>query len=199
MAFPNSHPFMFQTNHEYHHDQLRSTPNLNNSILSFPPHHFHQGGGAAFMMKRSMSFSGIENKQCDAVHGDDELSDDGSHVEEKKRRLNLEQVKELEKSFEIRNKLEPERKMQLSKALGLQQRQVAIWFQNRRARWKTKQLEKEYEVLKKHFEALKSDNDNLKAQNQKLHREVIVSLIFQLCHFLHKLPVSFFVSLSLPN
>lgn len=123
------------------------------------------------MMKRSMSFSGIENK-CDEVHGDDELSDDGSQLGEKKKRLSLEQVKALEKSFELGNKLEPERKMQLAKALGLQPRQIAIWFQNRRARWKTKQLEKEYEVLKKQFEAVKADNDSLKAQNQKLHAEL---------------------------
>lgn len=134
------------------------------------------GAGAGFMMKRSMSFSGIENK-CDEVHGDDELSDDGSQLGEKKKRLSLEQVKALEKSFELGNKLEPERKMQLAKALGLQPRQIAIWFQNRRARWKTKQLEKEYEVLKKQFEAVKADNDSLKAQNQKLHAEVINGII----------------------
>jgi hypothetical protein len=140
-------------------------------------------GGASFMMKRSMSFSGIENNhnnmnnKCDELmHGDeDQLSDDEgySQLGEKKKRLSLEQVKALEKSFEIGNKLEPDRKMQLAKALGLQPRQVAIWFQNRRARWKTKQLEKEYEILKKQFESLKADNDSLKAQNHKLHAEVI--------------------------
>ena len=123
------------------------------------------------MLKRSMSFSGIENNK---QHEDEELSDDGSQMMmgEKKKRLNMEQVKALEKSFELGNKLEPERKMQLAKALGLQPRQIAIWFQNRRARWKTKQLEKEYEVLKKKFEALKADNDALKAHNHKLHSEV---------------------------
>lgn len=135
--------------------------------------------GAPFMLKRSMSFSGIENK-CHNHHevhgGDDELSDDGFQCGEKKKRLNLEQVKALEKSFELGNKLEPERKVQLAKALGLQPRQIAIWFQNRRARWKTKHLEKEYEVLKKQFEAVKADNDKLKTQNQKLHAEVIECL-----------------------
>lgn len=134
------------------------------------------GGGGHFMMKRSMSFSGAE--KCEEVHGDDDLSDDGSHTGEKKKRLNLEQVKALEKSFELGNKLEPERKMQLAKTLGLQPRQIAIWFQNRRARWKTKQLEKDYEVLKKQFDALKADNDALQTQNKKLHTEVMISIFY---------------------
>ena len=133
------------------------------------------------MMKRSMSFSGIENR-CEE-HGDDELSDDGTQIGEKKKRLNLEQVKALEKSFELGNKLEPERKVQLAKALGLQPRQIAIWFQNRRARWKTKQLEKDYEVLKKQFEAIKADNDALQAQNKKLNAEVIVLFLSSLSLF----------------
>ncbi|KAI4347609.1 hypothetical protein L6164_008409 [Bauhinia variegata] len=164
---PSSHSFMFQT-HEDHHDHLPST--TSNVLPSLPPQHFH--GGACFMMKRSMSFLGIENKCDPEVHGDDELSDDGCQIGEKKRRLSLEQVKALEKSFELGNKLEPERKMQLAKALGLQPRQIAIWFQNRRARWKTKQLEKEYEALKKQFEAVKADNDTLQAQNMKLHAKL---------------------------
>lgn len=113
---------------------------------------------------------------CEEInnHGDqDELSDDGSQLGEKKKRLNMEQVKTLEKSFELGNKLEPERKLQLARALGLQPRQIAIWFQNRRARWKTKQLEKDYEILKRQFDAVKSENDALQVQNQKLHAEVI--------------------------
>jgi len=129
--------------------------------------------------KRSMSFSGID--MCEETNannnggGEEDLSDDGSQlggVGEKKRRLNMEQVKTLEKNFELGNKLKPERKMQLAKALGLQPRQIAIWFQNRRARWKTKQLEKDYEVLKRQFDALKGDNEALQAQNQKLQAEV---------------------------
>ncbi|KAG4935888.1 hypothetical protein JHK84_050080 [Glycine max] len=61
--------------------------------------------GAPFMVKQSMSFSGIENK-CDEVHGEDELSDDGVfQCGEKKKRLNLEQVKALEKSSDLANKL----------------------------------------------------------------------------------------------
>lgn len=120
-----------------------------------------------------MSFSGMDgNNACEENHGEDDLSDDGSQAGEKKRRLNMEQVKTLEKNFELGNKLEPERKMQLARALGLQPRQIAIWFQNRRARWKTKQLEKDYEVLKRQFDAIKAENDALQTQNQKLHAEV---------------------------
>nr|QCO76345.1 hypothetical protein [Tamarix hispida] len=115
--------------------------------------------------KRSMSSfpTGTGLDMCDDEHeehqnpaangggGDEDLSDDGSLQlvgGEKKRRLNMEQVRTLEKNFELGNKLEPERKMQLAKALGLQPRQIAIWFQNRRARWKTKQLEKDYDILR---------------------------------------------------
>ncbi|KAI7748696.1 hypothetical protein M8C21_000345, partial [Ambrosia artemisiifolia] len=137
-------------------------------------------GVASFLGKRSMSYSGMNNMDgCDQEagnmnnNGEDELSDDGSQLlaGEKKRRLNMEQVKTLERNFELGNKLEPERKMQLARALGLQPRQIAIWFQNRRARWKTKQLEKDYDALKRQFEAVKAENESLQSQNHKLHAE----------------------------
>ncbi|KAJ9166542.1 hypothetical protein P3X46_021282 [Hevea brasiliensis] len=90
----------------------------------------------------------------------------------KKRRLTLDQVKALEKNFEVENKLEPERKQKLAEELGLQPRQVAIWFQNRRARWKTKQLEREYVALKANYEALKLNYDSLERQNESLTLQV---------------------------
>lgn len=165
--FPTS--FMLQTAHEDDH----SPPNINslNPITpSCPPQDFH--GVASLLGKRSMSFSGIDVCE-ESTNGDDDYSDDGSQAGEKKRRLNMEQVKTLEKNFELGNKLEPERKMQLARALGLQPRQIAIWFQNRRARWKTKQLEKDYDHLKRQFEAVKADNDALLTENQKLHAEIV--------------------------
>lgn len=136
-----------------------------------PQDSFHVSGIPEFFMRRSMSFSRLD--RVEDSQPEDDMSDDGSQMlGEKKRRLNLEQVKALEKSFESGNKLEPERKMRLARALGLQPRQVAIWFQNRRARWKTKQLEKDYDVLKRQFEALKSDNNALKSQNEKLQSQL---------------------------
>ncbi|XP_022957514.1 homeobox-leucine zipper protein ATHB-13-like [Cucurbita maxima] len=163
--------FMLQTSHEDHdHHHHSSPPSLNPILPSCTSQDFH--GVASFLGKRSMSFSGAEMVE-EGNNGEDEFSDDGSQAGEKKRRLNMEQVKTLEKNFELGNKLEPERKMQLARALGLQPRQIAIWFQNRRARWKTKQLEKDYDLLKRQFEAIKSDNEALKSQNQKLQAEIM--------------------------
>ncbi|KAL5553888.1 hypothetical protein UlMin_041289 [Ulmus minor] len=164
--FPTN--FMLQTPNEDDHQHPPTS--LNPILPPSAPQDFH--GLASFLGKRSMSFSGIELGE-EANGGEDDLSDDGSQAGEKKRRLNIEQVKTLEKNFELGNKLEPERKMQLARALGLQPRQIAIWFQNRRARWKTKQLEKDYDLLKRQFEAIKADNDALQAQNQKLQQEIL--------------------------
>ncbi|KAI3859091.1 hypothetical protein MKX03_008156 [Papaver bracteatum] len=102
----------------------------------------------------------------------------------RKTRLSSEQVDALERSFqeeieleqqpgatldERKNKvkLDPERKMKLSREIGLHPRQVAIWFQNRRARLKGKKIEELYNVLKQDFE-------NVLKENQKLKQEVLL-------------------------
>lgn len=119
--------------------------------------------------------AGGENKprlghddDCRGENCDDEFD----QPPEKKRRLTAEQVQFLEKSFDVDNKLEPDRKIQLAKDLGLHPRQVAIWFQNRRARYKTKLLEKDYDSLKSSYHKLKADYDNLFSDNEKLKNEL---------------------------
>lgn len=92
--------------------------------------------------------------------------------ESKKRRLTVDQVRSLEKSFEMETKLEPEKKIQLAQELGLQPRQVAVWFQNRRARWKTKQLERDYNFLKVSYDTLKSDFEGLQKEKDTLLAEL---------------------------
>lgn len=90
----------------------------------------------------------------------------------------------LEKSFEEENKLEPERKTQLAKKLGLQPRQVAVWFQNRRARWKTKQLEKEYDLLKSSYDSLLANYETINKENDKLKYEVLHSFPYHFVQIL---------------
>ncbi|XP_006659398.2 homeobox-leucine zipper protein HOX5-like [Oryza brachyantha] len=92
---------------------------------------------------------------------------------EKKRRLTAEQVQMLERSFEEENKLEPERKTELARRLGMAPRQVAVWFQNRRARWKTKQLEHDFDRLKAAYDALAADHQVLLSDNDRLRAQVI--------------------------
>lgn len=119
-------------------------------------------------------FSPLDNEE----NGNKEDNDQSFHQQEKKRRLSVEQVRFLERSFEVENKLGPERKVQLAKELGLQPRQIAIWFQNRRARYKTKQLEKDYDSLKAIYDKLKADHDTLFKENDNLKNEVLIK-IFQ--------------------
>lgn len=113
---------------------------------------------------QSMLDIGLDEEGC--------IEESGGHVSEKKRRLSVEQVKALEKNFEVENKLEPERKVKLAQELGLQPRQVAVWFQNRRARWKTKQLERDYGLLKANYDALKVSYDSLHHDNETLLKEI---------------------------
>lgn len=103
----------------------------------------------------------------------DEYLDEYFSQPEKKKRLTGKQLQFLERSFEADNKLEPEMKMQLAKELGLEPRQIAVWFQNRRARWKTRQLETDYDTLYASYKSLKVNHDNLLKENERLKSEVI--------------------------
>lgn len=125
-------------------------------------------------------------------NGDDDL-DEYFHQPGKKRRLTVDQVQFLEKSFDMENKLEPERKILLAKDLGLQPRQVAIWFQNRRARWKNKQLEKDYEALQANYNSLKADCESLAKENEKLKAEVDANVIHCLLFNLYYFPFEFYM------
>ena len=88
------------------------------------------------------------------------------------KRFSEEQIKSLEIIFESETRLEPRKKVQVARELGLQPRQVAIWFQNKRARWKTKQLEKEYNILRANYNNLASQFDIMKKEKQALVSQV---------------------------
>lgn len=89
-----------------------------------------------------------------------------------KKRFSDEQIKSLEFMFEAESRPESRMKQRLADELGLQPRQVAIWFQNKRARSKTKQIEHEYNNLKAEFEKLASNYELLKRENQSLLLQV---------------------------
>jgi hypothetical protein len=93
----------------------------------------------------------------------------------RKRKLSAEQVNFLEMNFGDEHKLETERKDKLASDLGLDPRQVAVWFQNRRARWKNKKLEEEYTKLK-------TAHESIVVQKCQLESEVNLSLV-SLCMF----------------
>ena len=82
----------------------------------------------------------------------------------KKRKLSSEQVNLLEMNFGNEHKLESERKDKLASELGLDPRQVAVWFQNRRARWKNKKLEEEYTKLKTAHESIVVEKCRLESE-----------------------------------
>ncbi|KAI3879199.1 hypothetical protein MKW98_028766 [Papaver atlanticum] len=78
--------------------------------------------------------------------------------------IELEQQQPVGRTTELRKyraKMEPERKVKMSKELGLHPRQVSIWFQNRRAKLKRKQLEQLYNVLQKDYEIISRKNEHL--------------------------------------
>lgn len=160
--------------------------NMNTFLLQnqrVPESLFFSGSSPSFLGSSSMvsfeDFNGCKRperqffRSFDQEENVDEEYDEYLHQPEKKRRLSADQVQFLEKSFVEENKLEPERKVQLAKDLGLQPRQVAIWFQNRRARWKTKQLEKDYGALESSYNSLKADYDSLLKETEKLKSEVL--------------------------
>lgn len=100
------------------------------------------------------------------------------HSNSSKRRFDDTQIRSLETIFETESRPELRVKQQLANKLGLQPRQVAIWFQNKRARSKSKLIEREYSMLKGSYDNLASKYESLKKENESLLVQVksLVSL-----------------------
>ncbi|CAN6290334.1 unnamed protein product [Urochloa humidicola] len=88
----------------------------------------------------------------------------GGDEQSKKRRLSDEQARFLELSFRKERKLETPRKVQLAAELGLDAKQVAVWFQNRRARHKSKLMEEEFSKLRAAHDAAVLQNCHLETE-----------------------------------
>ncbi|XP_022923069.1 homeobox-leucine zipper protein ATHB-12-like isoform X2 [Cucurbita moschata] len=101
-----------------------------------------------------------------------------------KRRFSDEQIRSLESIFySSDSKLDSRKKVQLATELGLQPRQIAIWFQNRRARWKSKEMEN-------NFRSLRANYDNLASQFKTLQEEKnsLLSQLQKLSELVHEGP-----------
>ncbi|XP_047342817.1 homeobox-leucine zipper protein ATHB-52-like [Impatiens glandulifera] len=89
-----------------------------------------------------------------------------------KKRLTLEQVSHLEKSFDSYKKLDPNHKLELALELGVPARQIAIWYQNRRARWRTQSLEIDYSSLQSRLETALAEKKKLEKETERLRIEL---------------------------
>ncbi|XP_073152511.1 homeobox-leucine zipper protein ATHB-40-like [Henckelia pumila] len=96
----------------------------------------------------------------------------GSVGAARKRKLNEEQVSMLEQNFGSEQKLEAERKERLAAELGLEPRRVAVWFQNKRARWKSKKLEEEFSKLRTEHDMALLEKCRLQAELSKLQEQL---------------------------
>ncbi|KAG5080691.1 hypothetical protein JHK86_004756 [Glycine max] len=80
--------------------------------------------------------------------------------------------------------------MKLLRELGLQPRQIAVWFQNRRTRWKTKQLEQLYDVLKHQYDVVSNEKQKLQEEVEQRYRQyhnqmkIVISSSFEQSAFL---------------
>ncbi|XP_068338860.1 homeobox-leucine zipper protein ATHB-52-like [Pyrus communis] len=111
-----------------------------------------------------------------------QTSNHKNQFQHNKKRLTQDQVKLLERSFAFNKKLEPERKLLLAKQLAIPPRQVAIWYQNKRARWKTQSLELNYNAIQAKLESalaekrrLEKDVERLRGELKRAH-EVVLAL-----------------------
>ncbi|XP_050216868.1 homeobox-leucine zipper protein ATHB-52 [Mercurialis annua] len=89
-----------------------------------------------------------------------------------KKRLTQDQVRLLERTFTNNKKLDPELKHQLSNQLAVPPRQIAIWYQNKRARWKTQSLELDYNTLQVKLDNALNDKRRLERELMQIKEEL---------------------------
>ncbi|XP_008668033.1 homeobox-leucine zipper protein HOX8 isoform X1 [Zea mays] len=145
----------------------QATTDLQDSCRSMEPHGVD--GDATAAAERDDVDAGAYDEEVDE---EEELAGSRGGLGEKKRRLAADQVRALERSFEVDNKLDPERKARIARDLSLHPRQVAVWFQNRRARWKTKQIERDFAALRVRHDALRVECDALRRDKDALAAEI---------------------------
>ncbi|XP_050386466.1 homeobox-leucine zipper protein HDG7 [Argentina anserina] len=120
------------------------------------------------------SRSGSEH--FDAASGDDQdPADEDVHPRRKKKyhRHTPNQIQELESFFKECPHPDEKQRLDLSRRLGLETKQVKFWFQNRRTQLKT-QLERHENII------LRQENDKLRAENRVM-KDAMSNPICQHC------------------
>nr|KJB23909.1 hypothetical protein B456_004G120700 [Gossypium raimondii] len=103
-----------------------------------------------------------ESDNFDVASGDDQdAAADGPSKKKKYHRHTPRQIQELESFFKECPHPDEKQRMELSRRLGLEGKQIKFWFQNRRTQMKT-QLERHENVI------LRQENDKLRAENDLL-------------------------------
>lgn len=90
----------------------------------------------------------------------------------RKKRLGRDQLTLLEASFNANQKLKAEHKTELASQLGVPPRQVAIWYQNRRARHKNDVMEHDYKNIQLELGDVLAENIRLERQVSMLKHEL---------------------------
>ncbi|GAU15450.1 hypothetical protein TSUD_44870 [Trifolium subterraneum] len=120
------------------------------------------------------SRSGSDNFDLEGISGDDQDGDDGQRKRKKRyHRHTPNQIQELESFFKECPHPDEKQRLDLSKRLGLENKQVKFWFQNRRTQMKT-QLERHENIM------LRQENDKLRGENSMM-KEAMVNPICNNC------------------
>lgn len=89
-----------------------------------------------------------------------------------KKRLTQDQLHLLEMSFITNPKLEGDRKQELASKLGVPPKQVAIWYQNKRARCKIEAIELDYKAIQLQLQNVLAHNRMLQSEVSSLTNEL---------------------------
>ena len=89
----------------------------------------------------------------------------------KRPRFEESQISALEAEFEIEQELTPARKKEIADELGVRPRQVAVWFQNRKVRYRTRQRECELESVRGEFAAMQAQCQELAGDYESLRKD----------------------------
>ncbi|XP_045801834.1 homeobox-leucine zipper protein ANTHOCYANINLESS 2-like [Trifolium pratense] len=122
-------------------------------------HENFEQNGLRRSREEEQSRSGSDN--LDGVSGDEQDADDKPPRKKRYHRHTPQQIQELEALFKECPHPDEKQRLELSKRLCLETRQVKFWFQNRRTQMKT-QLERHENNL------LRQENDKLRAENMSI-------------------------------